>query len=108
VLIGFELPQELPRLALLDRAAWASASTAAWRTRGAAAPHRRSPAGAPAAGLHAPSTPDRGTLRFIEAARAGSIALLLLPRCGATGALARLAGRLRARRITVTPTRAAC
>ena len=28
---------------------------------------------------HAPSTPDRGTLRFIESARAGSMALLLLP-----------------------------
>ncbi len=81
VLIGFELPQELALpAALLDRAAWSEHVDGGLEEREALL--RRIADHPPARLLlacHAPSTPDRGTLRFIEAARAGSIALLLLP-----------------------------
>ena len=81
VLIGFELPQELALpAALLERAAWSERVDGGLEEREALL--RRIADHPPARLLmacHAPSTPDRGTLRFIEAARAGSIALLLLP-----------------------------
>lgn len=78
--IGFELPAEatLPS-ALLERADWSE------RIDGSAVERQavlRRLADRPPAQLllacHAPSTPDRGTLRFLEAARAGRLALLLL------------------------------
>lgn len=80
VLIGFELPTELPLpSALLARAAWSDRLDGGLEERQAVL--RRLSDHPPARLLlacHAPSTPDRGTLRFLEAARAGSIALLLL------------------------------
>lgn len=80
VLIGFELPGELPLPpALLQRAAWSERLDGGLEERQAVL--RRLADHPPARLLlvcHAPSTPDRGTLRFIDAARAGRIALLLL------------------------------
>lgn len=79
--IGFELPPELALPpALLERAAWSERVDGGLEERQALL--RRIAEHPPARLLlacHAPSTPDRGTLRFIEAARAGSVALLLLP-----------------------------
>ena len=80
VLIGFELPTELPLpAALLARATWSERLDGGLEERQAVL---RRLADHPPAHLllvcHAPSTPDRGTLRFLQAARAGEIALLLL------------------------------
>jgi len=79
-LVGFELPPEvaLPA-ALLARAAWSERLDGGIAERQAVL--RRLAEHPPARLLlacHAPSTPDRGTLRFLESARAGGIALLLL------------------------------
>ncbi|MGD9834980.1 MAG: DUF2868 domain-containing protein [Piscinibacter sp.] len=80
VLVGFELPTELPLPAtLLERARWSERLDGGIEDRQAVL--RRLADHPPAQLLlacHAPSTPDRGTLRFLEAARAGRIALLLL------------------------------
>ncbi len=80
VLVGFELPTELPLPpALLAGAAWSERLDGGIEERQAVL--RRLSDHPPAQLLlacHAPSTPDRGTLRFLEAARAGRIALLLL------------------------------
>lgn len=80
VLVGFELPTELPLPAgLLARAAWSERLDGGIEDRQAVL--RRLADHPPAQLLlacHAPSTPDRGTLRFLEVARAGRIALLLL------------------------------
>lgn len=89
VVLGFELPAELPLPPeLLERAAWSERVDGGLDEREALL-HRL--AAQPPAQLlivgHAPSTPDRGTLRFLEAARAGRTALLL-PAADAT-ALAR-------------------
>ncbi|TXC65183.1 DUF2868 domain-containing protein [Piscinibacter aquaticus] len=79
VLIGFELPTELPLPpALLQRAAWNERLDGGLEERQAVL--RRLADHPPARLLlacHAPSTPDRGTLRFLEAARAGAVTLLL-------------------------------
>lgn len=81
VLLGFELPGEVELPAAL-------AEGASWQARvdGGLDERRellRRLAERPPERLllacHAPSTPDRGTLRFIEAAHAGRIELLLLP-----------------------------
>lgn len=80
VLIGFELPTELPLPpALLAQAAWSERLDGGLDERRAVL--RRLADHPPARLLlacHAPSTPDRGTLRFLEAAHAGAITLLLL------------------------------
>lgn len=80
-LLGFELPPELalpPEL--LERAEWSERVDGGLAEREAVL---RRLAGHPPEQLllacHAPSTPDRGTLRFLEAARAGRTALLLMP-----------------------------
>lgn len=79
-LVGFELPAEasLPP-ALLERASWseridggAVEREAVLRRLASQVPQRLLVA------CHAASTPDRGTLRFLEAARSGRTALLLL------------------------------
>lgn len=80
VLIGFELPTDLPLPpAWRVRAAWTEQLDGGLEERQAVL---RRLADRPPARLvlacHAPSTPDRGTLRFIESARAGTIVLLLL------------------------------
>lgn len=79
-LIGFELPAETPLPpALAERASWSERIDGGIDQRQAVL--RRLAGQVPARLLvacHGPSTPDRGTLRFLEAASAGSIALLLL------------------------------
>lgn len=80
-LLGFELPPEqaLPP-ALLERAAWSERVDGGLDEREALL--RRLAQHPPEQLLlvcHAGSTPDRGTLRFLEAARAGRTALLLVP-----------------------------
>ncbi len=86
VVLGFELPAELPLPpALLERAAWSERVDGGLDEREALL-HRlaaRPPAQLLVVG-HAPSTPDRGTLRFLEAARAGRTALLLAPTADAS------------------------
>jgi Protein of unknown function (DUF2868) len=79
--IGFELPPELSAPApLLAQAAWTqridggSDERQALLQRLAATPPARL-----IVVCHAPSTPDRGTLRFLDGLRAGAIALLLAP-----------------------------
>ena len=78
--IGFELPPELSAPApLLAQAAWTqridggSDERQALLQRLAATPPARL-----IVVCHAPSTPDRGTLRFLDGLRAGAIALLLV------------------------------
>lgn len=79
-LIGFELPAETPLPpALVERASWSERIDGGNDERQAVL--RRLARQVPARLLvacHGPSTPDRGTLRFLEAASAGRTALLLL------------------------------
>ncbi len=79
--VGFELPPELALPpGLLARATWSERLDGGIAERQAVLQRL---AEHPPARLvlvcHAPSTPDRGTLRFIEAAHAGHITLRLLP-----------------------------
>lgn len=94
--IGFELPPELsPPAPLLAQAAWTqridggSDERQALLQRVAAAPPARL-----IIVCHAPSTPDRGTLRFLDGLRAGAIALLLAPPTQADTGAARWRGWL--------------
>jgi len=79
--IGFELPPELALPpALLERADWSERVDGGLDERLALLGRlAQQPPSRLLLVCHAPSTPDRGTLRFIEALRAGHIALLLLP-----------------------------
>ncbi|MFT3666890.1 DUF2868 domain-containing protein [Piscinibacter sp.] len=81
VLIGFELPAEIELPAMPGEGLlWQARADGALDERRALL--RRLAERPPERLLlacHAPSTPDRGTLRFIEAARAGRIELRLLP-----------------------------
>lgn len=79
--VGFELPAEVDApAALMAQAAWSqrvdggSDERRALQQRLAADPPARL-----VVVCHAPSTPDRGTLRFLDALRGGAIALLLAP-----------------------------
>lgn len=79
--IGFELPSEVSvPPPLLAQADWSERIDGGSEERQSLA---RRLASAPPARLivvcHAPSTPDRGTLRFVDGIRAGAIALLLAP-----------------------------
>ncbi|TXH46832.1 MAG: DUF2868 domain-containing protein [Burkholderiaceae bacterium] len=81
VVLGFELPTELTLPpTVLEGAAWSERVDGGLDEREALL-HRL--AAQPPARLlvvcHAPSTPDRGTLRFLEAARASRTALMLAP-----------------------------
>jgi hypothetical protein len=80
-LIGFELPDELALPPpLLERALWSERLDGGAQDRQAVLCRlAEQPPAWLVLACHAPSTPDRGTRRFIEAARAGRIALLLLP-----------------------------
>lgn len=89
--IGFELPPELSAPApLLAQAAWTqridggSDERQALLQRLAATPPARL-----IVVCHAPSTPDRGTLRFLDGLRASAIALLLAPPAQADAGAAR-------------------
>lgn len=89
--IGFELPPELSAPApLLAQAAWTQRIDGGSDERQALL--QRLAATPPARLLvvcHAPSTPDRGTLRFLDGLRAGAIALLLAPPAQADSGAAR-------------------
>ena len=89
--IGFELPPELSAPApLLAQAAWTqridggSDERQALQQRLAVTPPARL-----IVVCHAPSTPDRGTLRFLDGLRASAIALLLAPPAQADAGAAR-------------------
>lgn len=89
--IGFELPPELSAPApLLAQAAWTQRVDGGSDERQALLQRL---ATAPPARLivvcHAPSTPDRGTLRFLGGLRADAVALLLAPPAAAGGGAAR-------------------
>lgn len=89
--IGFELPPELSAPApLLAQAAWTQRIDGGSDERQALLQRLTT---TPPARLivvcHAPSTPDRGTLRFLDGLRAGAIALLLAPPAQAEAGAAR-------------------
>lgn len=96
VLLGFELPPEAPwpplglPAAITASPAWRSDGSAAARQDALARLARLRPEGLLVA-VHAPSSPDRGTARFLRAAQAqaGRMALLLWPADAPAPAMAR-------------------